>query len=450
MRILRAGAMGLCLLATACGGGGGSSGMGSSSGGSTPTPTPTSTPTPTPTATPVPVVTLSYLHSYGALLPNGAAAAGLVKAGDGNFYGVLPSGGPNMCRPALPISCGAIIKVTPAGDQTIFYAFGSVANDGYSPGALILGNDGALYGLTGNGGTYGGGGTFFKITLAGAYTSLYSFGSSPTDGIVPQGIVQGSDGNFYGTTASGGANSCPQIPQDGTNCGTVFKITATGVETILHSFGASAADGIEPQAGLVEGDDGAFYGTTSIGGTNQCGSSANSCGTVFKITPTGALTLLHSFGAFSGDGIAPLGALIKGADGAFYGVTPSGGGLRCGWQFGCGTVYRITPSGTLSIVYAFGQENVILGNGPNSLIVGRDGNFYGTTISGGTFQCDSCGTVFRLTPSGTITSLYSFGPVNSTPTRPFALTQGSDGAFYGRNDWGVGADALTFFKLTIG
>jgi len=436
----------LCLASTACSGGGGTGGTTVVPGDPAPTPTPT--PTPSPTPTPTPTVSLSYLHSYAEILPGGAATVGLVEASDGNFYGASQSG-PNMCRPALPVPCGAIIKVTPTGQQSIFYAFGSAANDGYMPSRLVLGRDGALYGTTINGGTFGGGGTFFRITLSGQYSSLYSFGGSPSDAVSPVGIIQGSDGNFYGTSASGGANVCAQIPQAGTNCGTVFRVTPTGDETILHSFGASASDGIEPQATLVEGVDGSFYGTTSIGGTNQCGSEANSCGTVFRITPTGALSILHSFGASAGDGIAPLGALIRGNDGAYYGVTPAGGGTRCSDAFGCGTVFRVTTAGTLSIIYAFGQENRLTGDGPNSLIVGRDGNFYGTTISGGANQCDSCGTMFRLTPSGVLTTLYSFGPLNTNPARPGFLTQASDGAFYGLNDSGTFGSPLTVFRLTV-
>jgi len=393
-------------------------------------------------------VTLTYLHAIKDILPGGAGAAGLIQASDGNFYGVSQTG-PNVCRPALPISCGSVIKIAPDGTQSVLYAFGSVADDGYSPGGLILGRDGALYGVTGNGGKAGGGGTAFRLTLGGTYTSLHSFGVSSSDGVVPIGLLQASDGNFYGTTASGGANHCNQIPQDGPNCGTVFKMTPDGVVTTLHSFGASAADGIEPQGSLVEGSDGNLYGTTSIGGAYTCGSAPNSCGTVFAITRSGGLTILHSFGASGNDGIAPLTALIKGPDGALYGTTASGGGGRCGGSFGCGTVFRVTAAGATSILHAFSLDSRADGDGPEELILGRDGNFYGTTDSGGSNQCDMCGTVFKLTPSGTFTTLYSFGPLNINPSRPFTLVEAGDGTLYGQlaYDAIASGNQFTFFKL---
>ena len=441
MRRLKSITCGVALLLAGCSGGGGGGGSGG-------TPTPTPTPTPAPTPTPTPSVTLTYLHSIKDILPDGAAAIGLIKASDGNFYGVS-AGGPNVCRPALPVSCGSVIKVTPDGTQSILYAFGSIANDGYMPQALIQGADGALYGITNNGGTFGGGGTVFKLTLGGTYTSLYSFGGTSSDGVVPVGIIQASDGNFYGTTASGGANHCDQIPQAGPNCGAVFKATPAGVVTTLYSFGASPADAIEPQGPLIEGSDGNLYGTTSIGGANTCGSASNSCGTVFKMTKSGGVTILHSFGASASDGIAPLGTLIKGPDGAFYGLTSSGGGGRCGWLYGCGTIFRITTTGALSNLYAFSLDSREDGYGPSALIIGRDGNFYGTTISGGSNQCDACGTVYRLTPSGAHTILYSFGPLQTNPSGPLTLTEASDGTLYGQLEYDVigSGNQLTSFKL---
>lgn len=432
-----------CLALAGCGGGSGS--------GSTSTPAPSPTPAPAPTPSPSPSVSVTYLQSYSAILPGGAKAAGLIQATDGNYYGTEASG-PNSCRPQLPIPCGSIIKVTPSGVKSVFYAFGTSSTDGYSPGAIIQGRDGALYGLTGNGGAFGGGGTLFRITLGGAFSTIYSFGSSPSDGIVPNGFIQASDGNFYGTTASGGANHCDMIPQAGSNCGTVFKITPTGVETILHSFGDSVSDGIEPQSVVTEGDDHNFYGTTSLGGANQCASTPHDCGTVYKITPTGTLTILHSFGASGGDGIAPTTVpLVNAGNGVFYGATVSGGTGRCGGFYGCGTIFKITSAGDLTILHAFSLQSRADGDGPFSLLLARDGYLYGTTISGGANQCDSCGSVFRLSMSGDLTTLYSFGPVNINPARPVSLFEGGNGVFCGRTEWGpIGSgDPLTVFKLTV-
>jgi len=449
--------LGCCALLVNCGGG-------SSSGGGVgnmPAPTPSPSPTPTPTPTPAPAAKLTYLYAFGSKRPDGDQPNGpMIQASDGNFYGTTAAGGPNSCRPGDAIPCGVIFKITPDGQESVLYAFGSVPNDGYTPyGALIQGSDGALYGTTTNGGAFGGGGTVFRVTLAGQYTILYSFGATATDGVVPNGLIQGKDGNFYGTTASGGANHCTQIPQAGGNCGTVFKVTPNGAETVLYSFGAFASDGVEP-GGLIQGADGNFYGTTQNGGANSCSSSGEThdCGTLFKVTPAGVETVLHSFGSgqnagFLGqDGIAPTGTLALASDGSIYGATSSGGEGRCGGLFGCGTIFRFTTAGTLAIVYAFSVNSRADGDGPSGLTIGPDDNLYGTTTSGGAFSCDSCGTAFRLTPSGTLNTLYSFGPVNQAPNAPIGgLVRGKDGAFYGITRSGVAGStgSGTVFKLTL-
>jgi uncharacterized repeat protein (TIGR03803 family) len=378
-----------------------------------------------------------------------------VQASDGNFYGTTRAGGTEVCRPISSIPCGVIFRMTPDGTESLFYAFGSIPNDGYTPtGALIQASDGALYGLTSNGGDYGGGGTVFKITLDGAYTVLHSFGGTPADGIVPVGgLIQATDGNFYGVTASGGANHCFQIPQDGGNCGTVFKMTPSGETTILYSFGTSISDGVTPMASLLQASDGNFYGTTANGGANACTSSdaTNNCGTVFMTTPTGETTVLHSFGPTYRDPIAPLSGLIEGTDGALYGTTVSGGGGYCGFAFSCGAVYRITMAGELTILYAFALTSREDGYGPSQLILASDGNFYGTTGSGGANLGDLEGTAFKLTPAGVLRTLYSFGPVNSKASNPVGgLIEGNDGAFYGITAYSDAfAGAGSVFKLVL-
>lgn len=390
--------------------------------------------------------TVTYLHEFRGV-PDGNQPNGpLLQASDGNFYGTTRAGGANRCRGFSNIPCGTIFRVTPSGQETVLYIFGASPTDAFTPNAgLIQGSDGALYGTTSSGGVYGAG-AVFRITLGGSYTVLYSFGATPTDGSAPvAALLQANDGNFYGTTASGGANHCVQIPQSGGNCGTVFRMTPSGAVTILYSFGTSAADGVTPLGSLVQGADGNFYGTTVNGGANSCSTSGetNNCGTVFRITPSGNLTILHSFGTSLADGIAPQGPLTVGSDGAFYGTTPSGGGGICGFAFGCGTVFRVTAAGSLTILYRFavtgGRTD---GDGPSPfLTLGRDGNFYGTTRSGGATPAASNGTAFRLTPSGSKTILFSFGPLLTNPADPLGgMIQGSDGAFYG-------VTAGTVFKL---
>jgi uncharacterized repeat protein (TIGR03803 family) len=397
---------------------------------------------------------VTILHNFRADQGDGNGPNGpLVQASDGNFYGTTLAGGPEVCRPVAPIPCGIVFKMTPDGTESVFHAFGSIPNDGYTPvGALIQASDGALYGLTSNGGDFGGGGTVFKITLDGAYTVLHSFGGTADDGVVPMGgLVQATDGNFYGVTASGGANHCFQIPQGGGNCGTIFKMAPSGATTILYSFGTSDSDGVTPMGPLLQASDGNFYGTTANGGANACTTSneTNNCGTLFMMTPTGETTVLHSFGPTFRDPIAPLSGLIEGTDGALYGTTVSGGGGNCNFAFSCGAVYRITMAGELTILYAFALTSREDGYGPSQLILASDGNFYGTTGSGGENLGDLEGTAFKLTPAGVLTTLYSFGPRSSKESNPVGgLVEGNDGAFYGVTTYSVAfPETGSVFKL---
>jgi uncharacterized repeat protein (TIGR03803 family) len=216
------------------------------------------------------------------------------------------------------------------GTETTLYSFGSSLTDGANPNGLVQGSDGNFYGTTEYGGTNNiaddGDGTVFRISPSGTETSLYSFGSSPTDGTEPTvGLVQGSDGNFYGTTEVGGMNG---VPYGG--AGTVFRISPSGTYTNLYSFGSSPTDGIGPVAGLVQGSDGNFYGTTTFGGTNLYD------GTVFRISPSGTATTLYSFVGYPTDGQRPYAGLIQGSDGYFYGTTGSGGTTDNG------TVFKLT------------------------------------------------------------------------------------------------------------
>jgi uncharacterized repeat protein (TIGR03803 family) len=285
---------------------------------------------------------------------------------------------------------GEIFKITPAGTLTTFYSFCAInlCGDGTNPhGALIQGTDGNLYRTTQQGGTHGDG-TVFKITLGGQLTTLYSFCSQAlcADGSIPDaGLVQGSDGNFYGTTERGG-------PGDGS----IFKITPSGVLTNLYSFciQSGCPDGGQPLAPLAKGTDGNFYGTTEIGG-------ANNGGTVFKMTRAGVLTTLHNF-AYSTDGSTLYAPVVQGNDGNFYGVTNNGGGGNS-----VGTAYKITPTGTLTTLYNFcSLSNCSDGASPEGgLVQDTNGTFYGTTNSGGI----GWGTVFSLA-----TGLHAF--VETRPT----------------------------------
>jgi uncharacterized repeat protein (TIGR03803 family) len=384
-------------------------------------------------------------HSFNGTdgsIPNAA----LVQGTDGNFYGTTGSGG--SCSSSV-LGCGTVFKMTAAGKVTTLHSFNGT--DGVDPdGALVQGTDGNFYGTTEVGGLISncagnGCGTVFKITAAGALTTLYSFcpQATCTDGDYPQGaLVQGTDGNFYGTTSRGGSSACV----DG--CGTVFKITPAGTLTTLYSFCALAncSDGASPQAGLVQGTDGEFYGTTEQGGT---------AGSVFKITAAGALTTLHKFTAKqSAGGYDPRAGLIQGADGNFYGTTWLGGANDGG------TVFQITPAGTLITLYSFcALTNCADGEDPYAGVVqGTDGNFYGTTHNGGyadnACQGFDCGTVFQLTPAGVLTTLHTFDWTDGGLSNA-GLLQGTNGTFYGTSTTG-GALSLcyqgcgTIFSVSTG
>ena len=404
--------------------------------------------------------TESVLHTFfGSTASDGLQPGNLLQASDGNFYGI--SSGGNSCvaqTDGVPIGCGTVFKITPDGVETILYLFGASPSDGWWPSGLMQATDGNFYGTTNAGGAHDAG-TFFKLTPAGVETVLYSFGASPSDGVTPSTPILASDGNFYGTTASGGSNYCAQIPGSANNCGTVFKITPAGVETVLHSFGASASDGVEPMESVIQASDDNFYGTTSGGGANNCGlipGETNNCGTVFKITPAGLETVLYSFGASPADGIAPLGQLIQATDGNLYGTTPAGGGLPCSDPNSCGgTVFRITLSGVESIVYRFASSPADEGSPSQILFQASDGNFYGTTLDGGPYE-NPGGIAYQITPEGVETTLYSFGASESDGIRPAFLMQARDGNLYGVTDSGGGEQPLggvtvvgggTVFKL---
>lgn len=356
------------------------------------------------TCAPWSIFTFSVLYAFiGSPNDGSNPDSALIQASDGNFYGTAPSGGLT--------GLGTVFQLTSGGAETVLYSF-TGHPDGREPfAALIQGSDGNFYGTTTSGGT--GDGTIFQITPAGVETVLHSFAGG-SDGSQPQaGLLQGSDGNFYGTTLYGGGN----------NAGTVFKLTSAGVETVLYSFGGGG-DGSLPYGSLTQGSDGNLYGTTHSGG-------ANGNGTVFKITLVGQETVLYSF-ANGGDGSQPYGGLIQGIDGNFYGTTTAGGTNNIG------TVFKITPLGVETVIYSFGGS----GDGDQpyaALLQASDGNFYGTTIAGG---MDNLGTVFRITPTGAETVIHSFdGSDGSLPFAP--LIQGSDGRLYGTASGGGFGAAFT-------
>src|ERR1022692_2211567 len=271
-------------------------------------------------------------------------------------------------------------------------------------------------------------------------TTLYSFCSQSgcTDGNWPEArLVQATNGDLYGITIYGGV-----APQN--NSGTVFKITLGGTLTTLHRFCSqtNCPDGYLPLAALFQAANGDFYGTTYYGGTS------GNYGTVFKITPGGTLTTLHSFCSQTNctDGEYPFAGLVQATNGDFYGTTRGGDNKR-------GTVFKITPSGTLTTLYRFcSQTSCTDGAEPSArLVQATNGDFYGTTYLGGALNH---GTVFKITPSGTLTTLYRFCSLTHCADGyhpEAALVQDTDGDFYGTtSNGGANHDSGTVFKITLG
>ncbi len=295
------------------------------------------------------------------------------------------------------------------------YSFGPLPGiDGYNPyAALVQGSDGNFYGTTISGGADGNG-TVFRIGPGDSFTNLYSFLSSGGGQSPYGGLVQGSDGNFYGTTAS-----------------TVFRMTPDGSLTNIHVL--SGSDGSDPHATLVQGSDSNFYGTSYSGG-------AHGVGAVFRISPGGSYTNLYSF-TIGSDGIRPSAGLVQDTGGKFYGTTTFGG------MNSAGTVFRISPGGSYTNLFSFSHSVGLFPYG--RLVQGSDGNFYGTTTGGGvsTNNCN-CGTVFQITPGGSLTTLHSF--TGSDGSHPYAgLAQGADGIFYGTTRDGGSNGYGNVFKLVV-
>jgi uncharacterized repeat protein (TIGR03803 family) len=330
----------------------------------------------------------------------------LIQGSDGDFYGTTLAGGTS--------NAGAIFKITPSGTESVFYSFASTPYSG-----LVQGSDGNIYGTTASGGTSGRG-TVFKITPSGTESALYSFPAGSSDPYT--GLIQGSDGNFYGTTGAGGTN----------DDGTVFKITPSGTETVMHAFAKTGSDGETPYAGLIQGSDGNLYGTTYFGG-------ASGFGTVFKVTLSGIETVLYSFAGGS-DGQHPYADVIQGSDGNFYGTTYDGGAN------GLGTVFKLTPSGTETVLYSFAGGSSDGANPEAGLTQGSDGNFYGNTLQGGT---NGLGTVFKVIPSGIETVLHAFAGGSDGANPSANLLQSSDGNLYGSTGAGGTNGYGAFFKVAL-
>ncbi len=372
---------------------------------------------------------------------------GIVLDKERNIYGTASWGG--------AYDGGVVFKVTPSGKETVLYSFCSQSGcaDGDTPlGVLVFDAEGNLYGTTATGGNndsgcssaYGAGcGVVFKVTPSGEETVLYAF-TGPPDGATPvAGLVFDKGGNLYGTTAQGGVLECEW------GCGVVFKIDTNGKETVVYSFCSESgcADGTGPSAGLVLGRRGNLYGTTEQGGYygNDCAGFLG-CGTAFRLTPSGEETVLHAFTGYP-DGAIPVAGLVWDKDGNLYGTTELGGNAEPNGP-GAGTVFKVTLSGKETVLHSFcSRHDCTDGAAPFSKLV-FDGkrNMYGTTLElGGN---GGNGVAFKLTLSGKDTVLHAFTGESGGYEPAPGLVFDKRGNLYGPTYDGGDYNAGTVFKLT--
>ncbi len=289
---------------------------------------------------------------------------------------------------------GSVFKMDGKGTVTTVHQLEST--DGIGPGTLVVATDGTVYGTTASGGAYGSG-SVFKISTDGTWTSLHSFAGP--DGFGPDALTIGRDGNLYGTTFAGGASYSSSQDASLTGAGVVFKVTPSGDFSVVYSFGG--ADGYAPTA-LLQGTDGDLYGTTTFGGPAYINTapSQQGNGTVFRLSLQSTLSTVVAFATH-----VSTNSLIQGSDGNLYGTTYDGG------QAGFGSVFKITPMGQMTQLYAFSGAD---GMYPSGLIQGANGVVYGTTSQGGSGYDEpnqmsvGAGTIFRISANGTLQNLYSF------------------------------------------
>jgi uncharacterized repeat protein (TIGR03803 family) len=328
---------------------------------------------------------LHFQYGHDGAYPGGP----LLPDNAGNLYGTVSSGGTRGCHDRE--YCGAVFKLAPDGTETVFYAFQNESDGVLPEGGVIADGQGNLYGVTAQGGVVAdchthGCGTVFMLASDGTKRTLYAFTGS-ADGSTPGGgLIIDGEGNVYGTTASGGLmGGCGSNGHTGNGCGTVFEVTPGGTETVLHTFKGS--DGGIPLGGVIADNAGNLYGTTSQGRGGNC---SGGCGTVFKLAPDGTQTVLHAFKGGS-DGEAPQAGLVMDGSGNLYGTTQQGGHVGKFSPHGCGTVFKIAPDGSETVLHAFKLRD---GCAPTAaLLAGANGLLYGTTPSGG---ADRRGVVFSV------------------------------------------------------
>jgi uncharacterized repeat protein (TIGR03803 family) len=370
----------------------------------------------------------TVLYSF-ANTPDGEyPSAGLLMDAKGNLYGTTGGGG--------TLQGGTVFVLDPSGKETVLYNFPTNPSNNPSPlGALVMDKQGNLYGSTWEGGSASGG-TVFKVAPNGEETDLHVFTGEGGDGFLSRaGVVIDKHGNLFGTTIMGGASGSGL-----SGYGTVYKVDPSGKETVLYSF-TGQADGGYPYASLALDTKGNLYGTTYEGGDLSC-QPPYGCGTVFKVDATGHETVLYSFtGAYPDYGISPVGGLVRDKSGNLYGTTSYGGTASYH-----GNVFRLSPDGAITSLYSFTGSNGD-GEWPwSNLTLDNKGNLYGATNYGGSPNCDfGCGVIFKVSPDGTGSVLFSFTGSGSG-FDPSALVR-HGGHLYGTTSNGGAFNVGTIFRV---
>jgi uncharacterized repeat protein (TIGR03803 family) len=367
----------------------------------------------------------------------------LIFDASGNLIGTTILGG--VVDGCYGNGCGTVFKLAPDGTESVLHAFTGAVGDGALPfGGLVPGQFGSFYGTTQENGEIGyfGNGTVYEVAADGTETVLHYF-DSERRGWNPTGeLTQTNKHNFYGSTVSGGYK---RSPCGSMGCGTVFNVHANGRFNLLYRF-SGGTDGGEPDGGVIVDNTGTLYVTTSIRGNTGCSGYAFGCGSIDKIAPDGTLTVLHTFLGGS-DGAVPEGELIADGDGNFYGTTVAGGDCKASLN-GCGTVYEFTGSGNETVLYSFkaGSDGAFPYTG---VVRDKRGHSYGVTASGGNTGCGGggCGTVFEISPSGKEKILYTFTGGDDGANPYAGLLMGPHGALYGTTEFGGAYGSGTVFRI---
>ena len=364
--------------------------------------------------------TYSAVYNFNGGSTGSGPTGNLLRDGKGNLYGTTAFGGAGF---------GVVFKVSATGSETILYTFAGGA-DGGKPQAGLLQAPGGYYGTTYSGGAFGQG-VVFKLKGT-TETVLHSFGGA--DGSHPTaGLIHDSAGNLYGTTYYGGA----------AGAGTIFKLDSTGTETVLYSF-TGGSDGKWPQGKLVRDSLGNLYGTTFGGGIVNCDKGLHGCGVVFKLDTTGTETVLYTFTGGT-DGGSPMAGLVRDGAGNLYGTTNAGGTANCplNGSPGCGVVFKVSKTGAMTVLHTFVNSDGL--NPAADLTRDSAGNLYGTTQLGGDF---GLGTVFKLDSLLNLTTLYSFAGTPDGAAPLGGLLRDTAGNLYGTaSSGGVSDGPGLVFKI---